>query len=52
MFGVTDYTETIDIWSLGCIFYELIKKEPLFNCIIKLIIKLKQDKKLKMKLKN
>ena len=25
-----DYTATIDVWSVGCIFMELINKKPLF----------------------
>ncbi|CAK89003.1 unnamed protein product (macronuclear) [Paramecium tetraurelia] len=27
------YTQSLDIWSLGCVFYEIIKGEELFPCI-------------------
>lgn len=30
LFGARYYSEKIDIWSLGCIFAELILKRPLF----------------------
>lgn len=30
LLGADKYDETIDIWSLGCVFGELLKKEPLF----------------------
>ncbi|CAD8063936.1 unnamed protein product [Paramecium sonneborni] len=30
IFGATDYSINIDIWSLGCVFAELILLEPLF----------------------
>ena len=30
IFGATDYSTSIDIWSLGCVFAELILLEPLF----------------------
>lgn len=29
--NVNEYTSAIDIWSLGCIFVELVNKNPLFN---------------------
>ena len=29
LLGATEYTEAIDLWSVGCIFAELINKEPL-----------------------
>jgi len=29
--GNTTYTETIDIWSLACVYYELATGKPLFN---------------------
>ncbi|GFS76381.1 hypothetical protein TNCV_1620231 [Trichonephila clavipes] len=31
LFGDTKYTSAIDIWSAGCIFAELLMKEPLFK---------------------
>ncbi|GFQ81376.1 hypothetical protein TNCT_137501 [Trichonephila clavata] len=31
LFGDTKYTSAIDIWSAGCIFAELLLKEPLFK---------------------
>ncbi len=31
LFGSTSYDESIDMWSLGCIFAELIIKAPLFG---------------------
>jgi serine/threonine protein kinase len=36
-----DYTYKIDIWSLGCVIYELITLEKLFNDTNELNIKLK-----------
>lgn len=30
IFGATDYTTSIDIWSLGCVFGELLLGQPLF----------------------
>ncbi|CAD8162774.1 unnamed protein product [Paramecium octaurelia] len=30
--GSDDYSSSVDIWSLGCLFYEIFKYEPLFNC--------------------
>jgi serine/threonine protein kinase len=30
-FGSSEYTISVDIWSVGCIFAELILLEPLFN---------------------
>lgn len=29
--GGTKYTKSIDIWAVGCIFYELLTKLPLFK---------------------
>ncbi len=29
-FSKFDYTNKIDIWSLGCIFAELVNRKPLF----------------------
>ena len=31
MFGATDYTVDIDIWSAGCVFAELLLGEPIFR---------------------
>ena len=31
MFGATDYTVDIDIWSAGCVFAELLLGEPIFH---------------------
>merc|ERR1711998_48368 len=28
--GIGNYTESIDIWSVGCIFAEIVKRKPLF----------------------
>ena len=30
IFGATDYTPAIDVWSLGCVFAELLIGQPLF----------------------
>jgi serine/threonine protein kinase len=30
LLGRTEYTSAVDIWSVGCIFYELLTKIPLF----------------------
>ena len=30
IFGATDYTTAIDIWSLGCVMAELLLGQPLF----------------------
>ncbi|KAJ1558223.1 Cyclin-dependent kinase 11B [Cladochytrium tenue] len=30
LLGATEYTSAIDMWSIGCIFAELVNKEPLF----------------------
>jgi len=30
LLGQTQYDEAVDIWSLGCVFAELVSKEPLF----------------------
>ena len=30
-FGEREYTNAVDIWSLGCIFYELVTFEKLFS---------------------
>ncbi|CAK83572.1 unnamed protein product (macronuclear) [Paramecium tetraurelia] len=29
--GSDDYTASVDIWSLGCLFFEIFKQSPLFN---------------------
>ncbi|CAD8171546.1 unnamed protein product [Paramecium octaurelia] len=29
--GSDDYTASVDIWSLGCLFFEIFKESPLFN---------------------
>jgi cell division cycle 2-like protein len=29
LFGATEYTTAVDMWSIGCIFGELILREPL-----------------------
>lgn len=29
LFGATEYSTAVDMWSIGCIFGELILKEPL-----------------------
>ncbi|ETV99700.1 CMGC/GSK protein kinase, variant [Aphanomyces invadans] len=31
--GATDYTTAIDVWSLGCVFAELLLSEPLFPVV-------------------
>ena len=31
LLGATEYTIAVDIWSIGCIFFELCKLRPLFN---------------------
>ncbi|CAK88986.1 unnamed protein product (macronuclear) [Paramecium tetraurelia] len=30
--GSDEYSYSVDIWSLGCLFFEIFKYEPLFNC--------------------
>lgn len=30
LLGRTEYTSAVDLWSVGCIFYELLTKIPLF----------------------
>jgi len=30
IFGATDYTPAIDVWSTGCVIAELMLGEPLF----------------------
>ncbi len=30
LLGAKEYTTAIDMWSIGCIFAELIQKDPLF----------------------
>lgn len=32
IFNSTDYTFKADVWSLGCVLYEMITKAPLFPC--------------------
>jgi len=31
LFGTTVYSEAVDIWSIGCIFAELVLMDPLFQ---------------------
>lgn len=31
IYGETRYTKAVDIWAIGCIFYELLKRLPLFQ---------------------
>ncbi|CAG2104999.1 unnamed protein product, partial [Medioppia subpectinata] len=41
LFGATDYTNSIDIWSVGVVFTELLLGEPLFHgqsCIDQLVL--------------
>ena len=30
LFGLSDYSTEVDMWSLGCILVEMITKEPIF----------------------
>lgn len=30
IFGATDYTQSIDVWSVGCVIAELLLGQPLF----------------------
>lgn len=30
LLGIKEYTTSVDVWSIGCIFAELMQKEPLF----------------------
>ncbi|KAH0794191.1 CMGC family protein kinase [Histomonas meleagridis] len=32
LMGCKHYKYEVDIWSVGCVFYEMMKKEPLFQC--------------------
>ena len=32
LMGCNDYDSKADIWSVGCIFAEMLIKAPLFNC--------------------
>lgn len=32
IFGATDYTANIDIWSAGCVLAELLLGQPIFPC--------------------
>jgi serine/threonine protein kinase len=34
IFGATDYTCIIDIWSTGCVFAEMMLGEPIFPGIL------------------
>ncbi len=45
LFGAKEYSTAVDIWSVGCIFAELLSKEPLFQAkseldLISMIFKL------------
>ena len=31
LLGATEYSIAVDIWSIGCIFFELCKLKPLFD---------------------
>lgn len=31
IFGATDYTPKIDVWSAGCVFAEMLLLQPLFR---------------------
>ena len=31
LLGETKYTTAVDMWSIGCIFAELLKRKPLFQ---------------------
>ena len=31
LYGARNYTESVDLWSIGCIFGELVNKSPIFN---------------------
>ena len=31
LLGATEYSIAVDMWSVGCIFYEICKLQPLFN---------------------
>ena len=31
LLGATEYSIAVDMWSIGCIFFELCKLKPLFN---------------------
>jgi len=31
LLGAKEYTTAVDMWSVGCIFAELMQKEPLFT---------------------
>jgi serine/threonine protein kinase len=30
LLGFTNYSTAVDIWSMGCIFAEMLKRQPLF----------------------
>lgn len=32
--GSEYYSFPVDVWSLGCLFYEIFRYAPLFNCIV------------------
>jgi len=31
LFGATYYSSQVDMWAIGCVFYELMKRKPLFS---------------------
>ena len=32
LLGATEYSIAVDMWSVGCIFFELVQQTPLFPC--------------------
>merc|ERR1719471_1762333 len=44
LLGCTEYDESVDIWAIGCVLYELITNQPLFpaHSQIETIIKIFQ----------
>lgn len=31
LLGASEYSTPVDMWSVGCIFYEIVSKRPLFD---------------------